>query len=78
MRHPVTLENATVGMRVELNPGYDLWMRGAKYGTLRQVYRRPSGKIVAQVKMDHPDVKTLIYPELADLTTDAEPCPGTP
>jgi len=50
------------GTRVELHPGYDLWMRGARFGV---VVRVKDG--VAQVRMDHPQVKRLQRVPVADL-----------
>lgn len=44
-----------VGSRVELHPGMDLWMRGAKYGTITSVR---DGKPC--VRMDNPRVKRLV------------------
>ncbi len=49
-RHP------HVGKRVELHPGTDLWMRGARYGTVHSVGK--DGHV--RVKMDHPGVKKLV------------------
>lgn len=43
------------GKRVELHPGCDLWMRGARFGTVV----REKGDTV-WVKMDHPQVKRLV------------------
>lgn len=44
------------GDRVEIHPGCDLWMRGAKFGTVEFI---GTGKV--QVKMDHPSVKKLVW-----------------
>lgn len=44
-----------VGHRVELHPGCDLWMRGAKFGVVRDV----TGT-TAKIKMDHPQVRNLV------------------
>lgn len=38
------------GVRVEISPHFDLWMHGARYGTVVQV--SPEKK-VASVRMDH-------------------------
>lgn len=43
-----------VGARVELHPGCDLWMRGAKYGT---VVKEESDTVT--VRMDHKSVRKL-------------------
>jgi hypothetical protein len=46
-----------IGDRVELHPGCDLWMRGAKFGTIH------AASVVIRdawvVRMDHPAVKNL-------------------
>lgn len=44
-----------VGSRVELHPGMDLWMRGAKYGTVARVR---GGKPC--VRMDNTRVRKLV------------------
>jgi len=44
-----------VNHRVELSPACDLWMQGARFGTVRKV----EGEILF-VKMDHPQVKKLV------------------
>lgn len=62
MKHKRSL----VGARVELSPGYDLWMRGARFGVIRKV----EGGI-ATVKMDHPSVKRLQRIPLKDLRSAA-------
>lgn len=49
-------KTVTVGNRIELHPACDLWMRGAKYGTVIAL----DGKC-ATVKMDHPSVKHNLY-----------------
>lgn len=45
-----------VGSRVELSPGCDLWMRGARFGTVDRIDEK---RRVILVKMDHPSVKRL-------------------
>lgn len=35
-----TLETFKTGMRVELHPGCDLWMRGARFGDVVKVGRK--------------------------------------
>lgn len=45
-------ENITIDCRVELHPVYDLWMQGARFGTVKKI---EDG--IATVKMDHPQVK---------------------
>jgi len=44
------------GDRVELSPACDLWMRGAKFGTVVSVYRKQAPRIY-YLKMDNPRVK---------------------
>jgi len=44
------------GDLVELSPACDLWMRGAKYGTVRK-YDAAAGAYV--IKMDHYQVRRL-------------------
>lgn len=51
-----TRKHELVGLRVEIHPHYDLWMRGARYGTIHSV--SVCGAVV-RVKMDHPQVKRL-------------------
>lgn len=34
------LHNFRVGFRIELHPGTDLWMRGARYGVVTKVGRK--------------------------------------
>lgn len=53
-----------VGARIEIPVHYDLWMRGARYGTVVGLAWERNGageKIVKaiRVKMDHPQVKRL-------------------
>lgn len=46
----------TRGDRVELHPGCDLWMQGAKYGTVHGTL--PDGAVL--VRMDHKRVRRLV------------------
>jgi hypothetical protein len=39
-----------VGCRVELHPGTDLWMRGARYGTVTALSLTPKDRV--RVKLD--------------------------
>lgn len=54
-------QSFTIGDRVELSPACDLWMQGAKYGTVRGL---TDGAYL--VRMDHQSVKRLqtITPDL--------------
>jgi hypothetical protein len=40
----------TVGDRVEIHPGTDLWMMGARYGTVRSIV--PTSEDRVRVEMD--------------------------
>ena len=48
----------TVGDRVELHPGLDLWARGARFGTVHSVSLTPDDRV--RVRSDHPQVRNLI------------------
>jgi hypothetical protein len=56
-----TTKDERVGKRVEIAPHYDLWMRGARFGTVARVY--PGDSVSSRerlgVRMDHPQVKRL-------------------
>lgn len=47
-------ENIVAPCRVEISPHYDLWMQGARFGTVKSV---TDG--IATVEMDNSEVKTL-------------------
>lgn len=51
-----------VGTRVEIAPHHDLWMRGARFGTVRKIEH---GAVA--VKMDHPQVKRLFWCKIEDV-----------
>lgn len=53
-----------VGDRVELHPGMDLWVRGARCGYIK--YFNSTDR-VAKVKMDSTIVKDLVTVKLEDL-----------
>lgn len=60
---------STAQYRVEIHPGFDLWMRGARYGTVVREYISPkSGKRTVAVKMDHPQVRKLFRCLAEDVT----------
>lgn len=44
-----------VGMRVELSPACDLWMQGARFGTIAKI----ANDWTISVRMDHPSVRKL-------------------
>ena len=52
---PAVCDYSKKGERVEISPACDLWMRGAKYGVIRNIKQG-----VATIKMDHPSVKRLV------------------
>jgi hypothetical protein len=49
-------------MRIEIPVHYDLWMRGARFGDVRD-YKKDG---TWMVKMDHPQVKRLVRIPPAD------------
>jgi hypothetical protein len=60
---------STAKYRVEIAPHYDLWMRGARFGTVIREYRSPrTGKNMVAVKMDHPQVRKLVRLPADDVT----------
>ena len=49
------------GRRIEIPVHYDLWMRGAQFGTIRRYHRgQPGESDYVTVKMDHPRVRRLV------------------
>jgi len=56
--HVTDMDGAEVrpGDRIEIHPAHDLWMRGARLGTVKRI--NPNG--LAVVKMDHPSVRKLL------------------
>jgi hypothetical protein len=49
---------STAKYRVEISPHFDLWMRGARFGTVVREYKSPkTGERMVAVKMDHPQVR---------------------
>ena len=47
-----------VGKRIEIPVHYDLWMRGARHGTVTQFrHGEPGQSDYVYVKMDHPQVR---------------------
>ena len=65
------------GMRVEIAPHYDLWMRGARFGTVTRVYHVESRRLdpkdsldrdMLAIRMDHPQVKRLAHIPAYDST----------
>lgn len=63
-----TKNHPSVGKRVQIPAYCDLWMRGARFGTVERVIpgtgnyinpRDPRGATIFCVRMDHPSVKKL-------------------
>lgn len=63
-----TKNHPSVGKRIEIPAYCDLWMRGARFGTVERVIpgtgnfidpRDPRGATIFCVRMDHPQVKRL-------------------
>lgn len=63
-----TKNHPCVGKRVQIPAYTDLWMRGARFGTIERVIvgsgnyldpRDPRGATIFCVRMDHPQVKRL-------------------
>ncbi len=47
-----------IGQRIEIPVHYNLWMRGARYGTIVAAYHgKPGTSAYASVKIDHPQVR---------------------
>ena len=47
-----------IGKRIEIPVHYDLWMRGARFGTVTKAMPgKPGQSAFVYVKMDHPQVK---------------------
>lgn len=70
--HTATLKQSPCGLtkgdRVQVPVHSDLWMRGARFGTVTRVYRywrdglgAPGSfdRVLVAVRMDHPSVKRL-------------------
>lgn len=47
-----TLDEMVRGRRVELHPGTDLWMMGARYGTVVGAVKGPDGQDLLRVQLD--------------------------
>jgi hypothetical protein len=63
-----TKNHACVGKRVQIPAYADLWMRGARFGTVERVVigtgnyaqaKDPRGADIFVIRMDHPQVKRL-------------------
>lgn len=59
---------STAQYRVQISPHFDLWMRGAKYGTVVREYVSPkTGERMVAVQMDHPQVRKLFRCKSSDV-----------
>jgi len=58
-----------VGRRIEIGPHLDLWMRGARFGTVvMQSTAHAAGELMRlKVRMDHPQVKRLAVIHVSDI-----------
>lgn len=72
-----TAKSPNVGKRVEIPAYCDLWMRGARMGTVARVQegkgnhldpRDPRGATLYGVRMDHPSIKRLAWVIADDCT----------
>ena len=45
----------TTNTRIEIPVHYDLWMRGARFGTISKIGRKHY-----HIKMDHPEVRCVV------------------
>lgn len=51
--------DSRIGKRVELPAFSDQWMRGARFGAVRQVLKADGKADILAVKCDHPQVRRL-------------------
>lgn len=65
-----TTKHPAVGERVQVPAYLDIWMRGARYGEVARVQSGmgANGPTLFGVKMDHPQVKRLIWCKSEDCT----------
>lgn len=65
-----TTKSPCVGLRVEIPAYTDMWMRGARFGTIARVRHcngrylgvsDPRGAGLFAVRMDHPSIKKLAW-----------------
>lgn len=71
-----TTKHPCVGRRVEIPAYADMWMRGARFGTIERVIDRsktryldpkdPRGQTIARVRLDHPQAKRRLYGYVMD------------
>ena len=60
-----TSKHPSVGRRVQIPAYTDMWMRGARFGTIKRVTEGgdfidpndPRGRTIFHVQMDHPQIK---------------------
>ena len=75
-----TTKSPAVGKRVQIPAYADLWMRGARYGTVERVipgapvgYDRGATADIFVIRMDHPQVNKRCYRFIADDCTFVQP-----
>ena len=66
-----------IPFRVEIQPHHDLWVQGARFGTIKRFETLSTGAKIAIVKMDHPQVKKLQRLPLSYLKTSVRHLIGT-
>lgn len=47
--------------KIELTPSCDLWMRGARFGTIVKTRAGADGQLQYGIRMDHPEVKKIVW-----------------
>lgn len=52
------IDSFTVGERVQLHPATDLWMRGARYGSVVKI-----GRLLVSVRLDATDRTVNMHPD---------------
>ena len=51
-----------VGVRCEIHPASDLWMRGARFGVIQRVVTRGNGvEEICEIRMDHPQARRRLH-----------------
>ncbi len=56
-----TTKHARVGTRVQVPAYLDIWMRGARYGTVARVRDNIGAAVLYGVRMDNTRVKRLVW-----------------
>lgn len=52
-------KDSRIGRPVELPASSDQWMRGARFGRVRQVLKAPGKPDILAVRCDHPQIRRL-------------------